>query len=107
MEKLLIAKDILNKFLKYELAKNKYNNNYTKSTQSKNSYTNWQKAKGDGMEMKDVLTRNLFMWSEYAYNDMTYMEIANKFDLSYEWTIGIVKKTDKSIKLFMNKMEAA
>ena len=107
MDKLFIAKEILNKFLKYELAKNKYNNNYTKSTQSKNSYTNWKKAKEDGMEMKDVLTRNLFMWSEYVYNNMTYKEIANKFDLSYGWTIGVVKKTDKSIKLFMKKMEAA
>ena len=43
------------------------------------------------------------MWSDYAYDGMSYQEIANKFDLSYGWTIGIVDGMDKKIKLFFKK----
>tara|TARA_B100000795_G_scaffold231480_1_gene189330 strand:- start:302 stop:619 length:318 start_codon:yes stop_codon:yes gene_type:complete len=105
MEKTLIAKDLLNKFIKYELTKNKYNNNYTKSTQSMGKHSNWQKCKNDGKTMEEVLNRNLHMWSEYAYGGMNYQEIANKFDLSYGWTIGIVNGMNKSYKFFSQKVK--
>ena len=105
MENDVIANDFIEKFMTWETSKkySKYKNDYTKSTQSKHKHTNWQKAKSDGMSMNEILIRNLYMWSDYAYDGMSYQEIANKFDLSYGWTIGIVDGMDKKIKLFFKK----
>ena len=43
------------------------------------------------------------MWSDYAYDGMSYKEIANKFDLSYGHVAYKVFEMDKKIKLFFKK----
>ena len=92
MENDVIAKDLLTKFINWETSKE-----VRKTTGLVAG------AHRDGMSMNEILIRNLYMWSDYAYDGMSYKEIANKFDLSYGHVAYKVFEMDKKIKLFFKK----
>lgn len=100
MENDVIAKDLLTKFINWETSKE-----LRKTTAGSNGQLRpfLSCTPSDGMSMNEILIRNLYMWSDYAYDGMSYKEIANKFDLSYGQVAYKVFEMDKKIKLFFKK----
>jgi hypothetical protein len=101
MENDVIAKDLLTKFINWETSKELRKTTAGSNGQLRPFLSSTRTS--DGMSMNEILIRNLYMWSDYAYDGMSYKEIANKFDLSYGHVAYKVFEMDKKIKLFFKK----
>jgi len=84
MIKKLIAKELIKKYID----NNTLNGNYTLSNQ-------------DNISNKEKTLRNLLIWAEYVYGGTTFHEIAEKFELSYGYTISICKGMTKHMNKFL------
>jgi len=55
---------------------------------------------------RELLKRNLFIWSEYAYRDRSLDEVAEEYDMRPIKVLRIARMVDNHIKLFLER-EAA
>src|SRR6056300_1426310 len=99
MEKTLIAKDFIEKYVEYKL-----------KSMRQQSYTF-----KSGLTNKEGVIRNLLIYGEYIYSGnpiekgcwKTYEQLGNKYELTPHSIQRICFQVNSSVKAFKNKMKIA
>lgn len=52
---------------------------------------------------KEILKRNLFIWSEYAYRDRSLVEVAEEYDMKTLNVLRIARNVDRHMEIFLER----